>query len=91
MEEQQAIENAKQLEELKAANEALVKHNKELFSKFTDVEQCLSKVNQEKHKLEDQLQVLSQQVISEATLKDNDKKVKYFTGLPSFLVLKGHI
>ena len=88
LEEQQAIENAKHLEELKAANEVLVKHNKELFSKFTDVEQCLSKVNKEKHKLEDQLQVLSQQVISEATLKDNDKKVKYFTGLPSFLVLK---
>ena len=88
LEEQQAIENAKHLEELKAANEVLVKHNKELFSKFTDVEQCLSKVNKEKHKLEDQLQVLSQQVISEATLKDNGKKVKYFTGLPSFLVLK---
>ena len=88
MEVQQAVKNAKQLEELKAANEALVVNNTELLSKFTDVEQRLSEVTKEKQKLEYQLQVLSQKVLNEATLKDNDKKVKYFTGLPSFSVLK---
>lgn len=87
-EKQQAIENVKQLEELKAANEALVQHNKELLLQCSDAEQCLSEVNKEKHKLESQLQVLSQQVLSEVTLKGNDKKVKFFTGLPSFSVLQ---
>lgn len=32
--------------------------------------------------------MLSQQVLSEVTLKGNDKKVKFFTGLPSFSVLQ---
>ena len=76
-EKQQAIENVKQLEELKAANEALDQHNKELLLQCSDAEQCLSEVNKEKHKLENQLQVLSQQVLSEVTPKGNDKKVKF--------------
>ena len=66
----------------------MVQHNKELLLLCSDAEQCLSEVNKEKHKLESQLLVLSQQVLSEVTLKGNDKKVKFFTGLPSFAVLQ---
>ena len=87
LEVQQAVKNAKQLEKLKAANETLVVNNTELLSKFTDdsdVEQHLSEVTKEKQRLEYQLQVLSQKVLNEATLKDNDKKVKYVTGLTFF-------
>ena len=89
LEEQKAIEKAKEFEELKAANESLIKNNEELLSKCRDMEQHLSEVTKEKHKVEGQLQLLlTQRVLSEATLKDDHKKVKYFTGLPSFSVLK---
>ena len=88
LEEQKAIEKAKEFEELKAANESLIEHNEELLSKCHDMEQHLSEVAKEKHKVEGQLQVLSQQVLSEMTLKGDHKEVKYFTGLPSFSVLR---
>ena len=44
LEEQKAIEKAKEFEELKAANEGLIEHNKELLSKCRDMEQHLSEV-----------------------------------------------
>ena len=89
LEKQHAIEMSSiYVEELKAANKVLVEHNKELLLWCSDVEQCLLEVNKEKHKLESQLQRLSQQVLSDVTLKGNDKKVKFFTGLPSFSVLQ---
>ena len=89
LEEQKAIEKAKEFEELKAANESLIEHNEELLSKCRDMEQHLSEVTKEKHKVEGQLQLLlTQRVLSEATLKDDHKEVKYFTGLPSFSVLR---
>lgn len=88
MEEQQAAEMARQFEDLKAANEALKKTNEELMPKCAGLEQQLSEVCKEKEKLEEKVASLSKQVLSEATLKDDAKKVKYFTGLPSFAVLK---
>ena len=89
LEAQKAIEKAKEFEELKATNESLTEHNEELLSKYRDMEQHLSEVTKEKHKVEGQLQLLlTQRVSSEATLKDDYKKVKYFTGLPSFSVLR---
>ena len=44
LEKQQAIENIKQLEQLKAANKASVEHNKELLLQCSDAEQCLLEV-----------------------------------------------
>ena len=44
----------------------------------------MSEVCKEKEKVA----AMSKQVLSEATLKDDAKKVKYYTGLPSFAVLK---
>ena len=58
LEEQKAIENAKEFEELKAANEILIEHNEELLSKCRDMEQHLSEVTKEKHKVEGQLQII---------------------------------
>ena len=45
-------------------------------------------MTKDKQKVQSQLQLISQQVLNETTLRGDDKKVKYFTGLPSFLVLK---
>ncbi|XP_065896309.1 THAP domain-containing protein 2-like [Dysidea avara] len=88
LEEQHAAEMARQLEELKAANEVLKETNEELVSKCTGLEQQLSEVTKEKKKLEEKVAALSKQVLSEETMKDDAKKVKYFTGLPNFAVLK---
>ena len=55
LEEQEAIEKAKEFEELKAANESLIEHNEELLLKCHDIEQNLSQVTKEKHKVEGQL------------------------------------
>jgi len=62
---------------LKTANESLIEHNKELLSKCWDMEQHLSEVTKEKHKVEGHLQLLSLQVLSETTLKSDHNKVKY--------------
>ena len=88
LEEQKAIEKAKEFEELKAANESLIEHNEELLSNCHDMEQHLSEVTKAKHKVAGQLQLLlTQRVLSEATLKGDHKNVKYFTGLLSLSVL----
>ena len=55
IEEQKAIEKVKEFEELKAANESLIEHNEEFLSKYHDMEQHLSEVTREKHKVEGQL------------------------------------
>ena len=88
LEEQQASDNVKELVELKAANKKLIEDNEKLSSRCCNLEQHVAEANKEKSKLEIQLQMLSQQLLNEATLKGDDKKVKYFTGLPSFLVLR---
>ena len=43
---------------MKAANESLIEHNEELFSKCCDMEQHFSEVTKEKHKMKGQLQLL---------------------------------
>ena len=53
---------------MKAANESLIERNEELLSKCHDMEQHLSEVTKEKHKVKDQSQLLSQKVLSETTL-----------------------
>jgi len=93
--EQHAAEMARQLEELKAANEVLKETNKalketneELQTQCTGMEQQLVEVTKEKNKLEEKVAALSKRVLSEETMKDDAKKVKYYTGLPNFGVLK---
>lgn len=88
MEEQRFAEIVRQLEEMKVANEALKKSKEELAIKCTSLEQQLSKVTKEKKELEEKVAALSKQVLNEATIKDDAKKVKYYTGLPNFAVLK---
>ena len=51
--------------------------------KCAGLEQQLSEVCKEKEKLEERVASLSKQVLNEATLKDDAKKVKYITELPS--------
>ena len=48
----------------------------------------MSDVTTEKKKLEEKVAALLKQVLNEETMKDDAKKVKYFTGLPNFAVLK---
>ena len=88
LEEQRSAEIVRQLEELKAGNEALKKSKEELISKCTSLEQQLSEVTKDKKEPEEKVAALSKQILSEATMKEDAKKVKYFTGLPSFAVLK---
>ena len=86
LEEQKAIKKAKEVEELKVDNETLIECNEELLSKCHVIE--LLEVTKDQQKVQSQLQVLSRQMINETMLRDDDKKVKYFTGLPSFSVLR---
>ena len=88
LEEQHAAEIVRQLEELKAANKALKETNEELVSKCNGLEQQLSDVTTEKNKLEEKVAAVLKQVLNEETMKDDAKKVRYFTGLPNFAVLK---
>ena len=39
-------------------------------------------------KMEQQVETLSLQVLSEINLENDDNKMKYFTGLPNFSILK---
>ena len=79
LEEQKAIKKAKEVEELKVVNETLIECNEELLSKCHVIEQQLLEVTKDQQKVQSQLQVLSRQVINETMLRDDDKKVKYFT------------
>ena len=45
-------------------------------------------LNQENAQLSKQLVALKQALITPESLMDNDAKVKYFTGLPSYKILK---
>ena len=66
----------------------LIECNEELLSKCHAIKQQLLEVIKDQQKVQSQLQVLSRQVMNETILRDDDKKVKYFTGLPSFSVLR---
>ena len=72
LQEQEANDSVKELVELKAANKKLIEDNEKLLSRCCDMEQHVSEANREKHKLKIQLQMLSQQLLNEATLKGDD-------------------
>ena len=88
LEKQKAIEKKQEVEELKVADETLIECNEELLTKCLVLEEHLLEVTKDKQKVQSQLQLISQEVLNGTTLMVDDKKVKYFTGLPSFLVLK---
>ena len=97
MEEQQAAEIPRIFENLTATNEALRKINEELVMRCAGLQQQLSEFCKEKEKLKgneklkEKVAAMSKQVLNEATLKDDAKKLKlgiYNTGLPSFTTLK---
>jgi len=69
----------RQFEDLKATNEALKKTNEELVLKCTGLEQQLPEIHKEE-KLEERVAFMSKQVLNKVTLKDDPKKVKYYTG-----------
>ena len=66
----------------------LRKEYDELAAKCKVMEQKLEEAHCEKEKLITKVNVLEDQVITQQSLLDNDKKVLYYTGLPSYSVLR---
>lgn len=66
----------------------LVDANKELLAKNSVLECELAEVKYVNSKMERQVETLSLRVLSEGNLENTESKVKYFTGLPNFSVLK---
>ena len=61
---------------------------KEIEEELAEVSEKYSKVLEDKNRLDVMVLSLSKQVITEENLVNDDKKVKYYTGLPSYLLLK---
>ena len=61
---------------------------KEIGEELAEVSEKYSKVLDDKNRLDVMVLSLSKQVITEENLVNDDKKVKYYTGLPSYLLLK---
>ena len=85
---QEKIQTAKQISELDATVMKLVDDNKELLAKKSLLECELAEVKHVNSKMERQVETLSCRVLSEGNLENDNSTVKYFTGLPSFSVLK---
>ena len=85
---QEKIKTAKQISELDATVMKLVDDNKELLAKKSLLECELAEVKHVNSKMERQVETLSCRVLSEGNLENDNSTVKYFTGLPSFSVLK---
>ena len=85
---QERIQTAKQISELNANVVKLEDISNELLAKNSDLECELAAVKHVNSKMERQVETLSLRVLSESNIENDDNKVKYFTGLPNFSILK---
>lgn len=81
---QERIQTAKEISELNATVVKLAADNKELLEKHGVMECQISEVTHLNSKMEGKVDALSLRVLSERNLDNDDSKVKYFTGLPTF-------
>ena len=81
-------EKVKKMSKLIENEKKLRKEYDELAAKYRVMEQKLEEVHSEKAKLITTVNALKDRVLTQQALLDDDKKVLYYTGLPSYSVLQ---
>ena len=81
-------EKVKKMSKLIESEKKLRKEYDELAAKYGVMEQKLEEAHSEKEKLITKVNTLEDRVLTQQSLLDDDKKVLYYTGLPSYSVLQ---
>ena len=76
------------MKKLKLAEQHLTKRNNELLLKIYQITDELKTAKSNEYKLGSKMDALSSRIVSRQVLESDDKQVKFYTGLPSFAVLK---
>ena len=82
------VEDAQEIKQLQQSEQQLKRTCNELLVKCNETTEELDKVKMSEIKLSTKIDALSERIINQLTLENDDKMVKYYTGLPSFSVLK---
>lgn len=85
---QKRLEQIDEIKRLKLAEQNLTTCNNELLLKNDQITNELETAKSNECKLGSKMDALSSRIVSQQVLENDDKQVKFYTGLPSFAVLK---
>ena len=85
---QKRLEQANEIKRLKLAEQQLTAHNNELLLKIEQTTTELETAKSNDCKLSSKVDSMSSRIVSRQVLENDEKQVKFYTGLPSFAVLK---
>ena len=85
---QKGLEQIEEMKTLKLTKQQLTASYNELLLKYNQMSEELKAIKSNEAKLTSKLDTLSSRIVSQQVLENDDKQVKFYTGLPSFAVLK---
>ena len=85
---QKRLEQTNEMKRLKLAEQQLTAHNNELLLKIEQITDKLETAKSNEYKLGSKVDSMSSRIVSRQVLENDEKQVKFYTGLPSFAVLK---
>ena len=85
---QKRLEQIEEMKTLKLTKQQLTASYNELLLKYNRMSEELKATKSNEAKLTSKLDTLSSRIVSQQVLENDDKQVKFYTGLPSFAVLK---
>ena len=85
---QKRLEQIEEMKRLKLTEQQLTANYNELLVKYHEITKELEAAKSNEAKLATKVDTLSNRVVSRQVLENDDKQVKFYTGLPSFTVLK---
>ena len=85
---QKRLEQANEMKRLKLAEQQLTAHNNELLLKIEQTTTKLETAKSNECKLSSKIDSMSSRIVSRQVLENDEKQVKFYTGLPSFAALK---
>ena len=85
---QKRLEQIEEMKKLKLTQQQLTASYNELLLKYNQITEELKAAKSNEAKLTSKVDTLSKRIVSWQVLENDDKQVKFYTGLPLFAVLK---